>query len=78
MRFFIDSTKNGTDGKLIRSEVADLGATDVYGAIHAYNEAHPDRTARSSGVVLPGTPEDYLQRSYPRYQRDGHWVDETD
>jgi hypothetical protein len=74
----MSSTKNGTDGTLIKDEVVELPTLDAFAAIHAYNASHPDRTVISSSVVLPNTPEDHLRETYPRYHRNGQWVDETD
>jgi hypothetical protein len=80
MKFFISSTEydQPLEGALIKDEVVDLPTGNVYGAITEYNDAHPDRKAISSGVVLPGTPDDHLRDTFPRYHRDGQWVTETD
>lgn len=81
MDFFISSIRRGealADDTLIRDEVVDLAAVDVYGAIDAYNRAHPERRAISSGRILPGTPEDHLRETYPRHHRGGYWVVDTD
>ncbi|MDS0140603.1 MULTISPECIES: hypothetical protein [unclassified Amycolatopsis] len=80
MNFFISSIKRGealTNDTLIKDEVLDLGAVEVYGAIDAYNRTHPDRVAISSGQVLPGTPDDHLRETYPRHHRGGYWVEEA-
>lgn len=75
MKFHIRSN-NAADPTLIRHEIVDLPTDNSIGASREYNQANPGRTARSSGAVLPGTPDSALQRV--RYERNGHWVDETD
>jgi hypothetical protein len=78
MQFFISSTEKDeplTNDTLIRDEVVYLGALDVFGAIDEFNRSYPDRKAISSGLVLPGTPEDHLRETYPRHHRGGYWVD---
>jgi hypothetical protein len=76
-QFGISSIDEGTDlnnDPIIKDEIAWLATNNVYGAINAYNLANPGRKAISSSVVLPGTSQEFLDRTYPRWHQGGYWV----
>lgn len=78
-KFFVSShsKSNSDDSRITKTEIVNSDS-NVYGVINEYDAQHPGRKATAAGRVLPGTPDDHLDATYPSYEQGGYYVSPLD